>query len=137
MRSKIMAVAAGVLTAAGLGLAPSASAAPVEAQAPAASCFGAECNGLDPVAAGCVADSTVQDFAYSETDGVIEIRFSRTCGAEYARLVYSRPGARLQVTGGDGTVYTRTVPSGSTTVVSPMSSWIRNAVSGDTVYISW
>ncbi|MFE3760879.1 DUF2690 domain-containing protein [Streptomyces sp. NPDC059104] len=69
----------GVAAAAGDGH----EAAPLRASA---SCYGSTCDGQDPIAAGCNADATTAE-AVSTRAGRIELRYSRACGANWARLV--------------------------------------------------
>ncbi|MFC8231176.1 DUF2690 domain-containing protein [Streptomyces sp. NPDC057287] len=71
-------------------------------------CSGADCAGQDPEAMGCggrfagtVARATVGG-------GLVEVRYSRTCGAAWARIVQASPGDTVRITAGsseqDGTV---------------------------------
>ncbi|MFJ8883155.1 DUF2690 domain-containing protein [Streptomyces sp. NPDC102402] len=71
-------------------------------------CDGADCTGQDPEAMGCggrfadtVARATVGD-------GLVEVRYSRTCGAAWARITQASPGDTVRITSGpseqEGTV---------------------------------
>ncbi|WP_103760568.1 XRE family transcriptional regulator [Streptomyces sp. SM10] len=81
--------------------APSAGPASRASRLPAGvGCSGADCTGQDPEAMGCggrfadtVARATVGG-------GLVEVRWSKTCGATWARLTQASPGDTVRITSG-------------------------------------
>jgi hypothetical protein len=109
-------LAASLLTAATAGI---VLAAP--AHAATASCYAGSCTGLNPAATTCQYDAeTLLTGASGDTS--IELRYSPSCRATWARLTYSRGTGYIEVKNswgqyetasvdftGSGTVYTRMV----------------------------
>lgn len=84
MIKKLGAVVGGVALALGGALA----AAPA---AHAAGCHALSCNGVDPAAAGCAGDAyTVA--SVNTPQGLVELRYSPSCVANWARISNSSPG---------------------------------------------
>ncbi|MFJ8858249.1 XRE family transcriptional regulator [Streptomyces sp. NPDC102451] len=88
---------------------PSAAPATSASQLPAGvECSGADCTGQDPEAMGC--GGQFADTVARETvgGGLVEVRYSETCGAAWARITQASPGDTVKITGGsaeqDGTV---------------------------------
>ncbi|MEU9700781.1 DUF2690 domain-containing protein [Streptomyces sp. NPDC047981] len=66
-------------------------------------CAGAGCTGQDPEAMGCGGTfATTVSRAPVGFAGQIEVRFSRTCGAAWARVTGAAPGDTLHVTAAGG-----------------------------------
>ncbi|MEV5278745.1 DUF2690 domain-containing protein [Streptomyces sp. NPDC052811] len=66
-------------------------------------CAGASCTGQDPEAMGCT-DKLVTTVAGAKVGvSVVEVRYSKTCGAAWARLKQVTPGDRLQISAGSAT----------------------------------
>ncbi|MDX3061319.1 DUF2690 domain-containing protein [Streptomyces clavifer] len=71
-------------------------------------CSGASCTGRDPEAMGCGGQSadTVARATVGSTP--VEVRYSRTCGAAWARITQAAPGDTVRISAGrsgqDGTV---------------------------------
>ncbi|MFD7362408.1 DUF2690 domain-containing protein, partial [Streptomyces sp. NPDC059885] len=62
-------------------------------------CVGAGCAGQDPEAMGCGgAFATTVSRARVGTAGQVELRYSRTCGAAWARITGAGPGDTVTVT---------------------------------------
>ncbi|MGW7446643.1 DUF2690 domain-containing protein [Kitasatospora sp. NPDC054795] len=73
--------------------APTASAATSRVTA---GCYGSSCNGLDPVDMGCSPDAyTVESVA--STLGTIELRYSPSCRANWARISGASNGQEFYV----------------------------------------
>ncbi|MFF4184589.1 DUF2690 domain-containing protein [Streptomyces sp. NPDC001691] len=75
---------------------------------PGVKCVAASCTGQDPEAMGCT-DKLVQTVGSAKVGvSVVEVRYSRTCGAAWARLKQVAPGDRVQIsapgTAGDAVV---------------------------------
>lgn len=109
-------LAASLLLAATAGL---TLAAP--AHAATASCYASSCTGLDPAATTCQNDARTLLYGASG-DTSIELRYSPSCRATWARLTYSRGTGFIEVKNskgqyerasvtytGSGKVYTRMV----------------------------
>ncbi|MEU2792789.1 DUF2690 domain-containing protein [Streptomyces sp. NPDC007100] len=83
-------------------------------------CAGADCTGKDPEAMGCGgrnADSTARGTA---GNSLVEVRYSKVCGAAWARITGAAPGDEASIASGgrtetakagqDGDAYTAMVP---------------------------
>lgn len=57
----------------------------------AGGCYGASCNGLDPAAEGCSGDAYTAA-SVSTPQGFVELRYSRSCNANWARISNSSAG---------------------------------------------
>ncbi|MDT0543886.1 MULTISPECIES: helix-turn-helix domain-containing protein [Streptomyces] len=94
-------------------------------------CAGQECTGRDPEAMGCGGTYARTTASVTVGSAYVEVRYSKVCGAAWARITKGRPGDRLQVTaavqGGvparaengkvnaDGDAYTPMIAVGSST----------------------
>ncbi|NEA47782.1 XRE family transcriptional regulator [Streptomyces sp. SID10815] len=125
--------AAAALTAAGLtishyvsdghGGSPAAGGRAADAAAAARTdpvgCTQAGCTGKDPGAMGCARDG--QTLALDRNgDMVVELRYSRTCGAAWGRITYAKPKAVVDVNNSSGTAEATPVHWGND-VYSPMA----------------
>src|SRR3712207_3701458 len=64
------------------------AATPVAAQpSPQGSCYGAACDGFNPAQFGCDADGTTVR-SLDVPGGTIQLRYSRSCAANWARATY-------------------------------------------------
>ncbi len=93
-------------------------------------CSGDNCNGLDPIATGCVLDAITVKASIrgivSFRTGTIQLRFSPTCGTNWGRVLSSVGNAQLTVSiRRDDGLFFFTVGSG-TRLWSPMV-FARNA----------
>ncbi|WP_406085941.1 DUF2690 domain-containing protein [Kitasatospora purpeofusca] len=84
---------AAVATALGGLAAPTASAAPPRV---AAGCSGLSCFGLDPANTGCSADGYTVE-SVGSTKGTIELRYSPSCKANWARISGASAGQWFSV----------------------------------------
>ncbi|TMF45805.1 MAG: DUF2690 domain-containing protein [Chloroflexi bacterium] len=67
---------------------------------PRVTCSGDGCNGLDPEQAGCAADAytvKVSGGKVSFRTGYVELRYSPTCGTNWARVISTVGNAQLTV----------------------------------------
>ncbi|MEE1756127.1 XRE family transcriptional regulator [Streptomyces sp. SP18CS02] len=66
-------------------------------------CGGADCNGQDPETMGC--GGTLATTVASATVGAskVEVRYSKTCGAAWARITQAKAGDTVTITSGDVT----------------------------------
>ena len=62
----------------------------------AATCWGSGCYGLDPNAAGCGGDAYTAASAQT-SQGLVELRYSPSCNANWARISSSSPGTWFEV----------------------------------------
>ncbi|MFI2640359.1 DUF2690 domain-containing protein [Streptomyces sp. NPDC018610] len=82
-------------------------------------CTHAGCTGKDPGAMGCARDG--ETLALDRNgDMVIELRYSRTCGAAWGRITYAKPKAVVDVNNSSGTAEATPVHWGND-VYSPMA----------------
>ncbi|GAA5043924.1 helix-turn-helix domain-containing protein [Streptomyces similanensis] len=82
-------------------------------------CTQAGCTGKDPGAMGCARDG--QTLALDRNgDMVVELRYSRTCGAAWGRITYAKPKAVVDVNNSSGTAEATPVHWGND-VYSPMA----------------
>ncbi|MBO1419176.1 DUF2690 domain-containing protein, partial [Streptomyces sp. FH025] len=81
--------------------APTVLAAPPQ-PSPTATCDSASCSGLDPAGTPCRYDAKTT--AYKQAYGIlIELRFSPSCRAAWAKMTGSSADDRIQVFGKEGT----------------------------------
>ncbi|MGW2863243.1 DUF2690 domain-containing protein [Streptomyces sp. SDr-06] len=92
------------------------AAAPASA---ATSCYGSSCNGLDPNKTTCANDAKTVEVGNGS--GNIQLRYSPSCRAAWARLQTSRGPGSIEVNNDRGDRYTASVPrSGSVNVYTRM-----------------
>ncbi|MFJ6849470.1 XRE family transcriptional regulator [Streptomyces sp. NPDC091271] len=89
--------------------APSAEPGTSAPQLPAGvGCSGADCTGQDPEAMGCGGRFASTVARKTVGGGLVEVRYSETCGAAWARITQASPGDTVKITAGpserDGTV---------------------------------
>ncbi|MEU9064886.1 DUF2690 domain-containing protein [Streptomyces sp. NPDC048430] len=88
---------------------PSAAPGTSASQLPAGvECSGADCTGQDPEAMGCGGQFAGTVARETVGGGLVEVRYSETCGAAWARLTQASPGDTVKIAAGpseqDGTV---------------------------------
>lgn len=85
----------------------------------ASSCYASSCTGMNPANTTCQYDAeTVQTGA---GDGNIQLRYSPSCRAAWARLQWSRGSGYIQVKNSNGTSYTAPISgTGSVNVYTLM-----------------
>ncbi|MET9128442.1 helix-turn-helix domain-containing protein [Streptomyces antibioticus] len=83
-------------------------------------CGGSACTGQDAEEMGCSGDLVTT--ARSATVGavVVEVRYSRTCGAAWGRIVQATPGDSVRVTVGTTRQTARITTTGDTIAYTPM-----------------
>ncbi|MGW1815067.1 XRE family transcriptional regulator [Streptomyces sp. NPDC002125] len=71
-------------------------------------CTGADCTGQDPEAMGCGGQFAGTVARATVGGGLVEVRYSETCGAAWARITQASPGDTVRITAGpaeqEGTV---------------------------------
>ncbi|MCZ7458475.1 XRE family transcriptional regulator [Streptomyces sp. WMMC940] len=84
-------------------VAKSPSAAPTT-QAPelpaGVKCVGADCTGQDPENMGCGGQLATTASRATVGTAVVEVRYSRTCGAAWARITQATPGDQVRISAG-------------------------------------
>lgn len=80
---------------------PSASPSPIAPELPdGVRCSGADCTGKDPEDMGC-GDRFVRTAASVTVGGsLVEVRYSETCAAAWARITRATPGDTVRITAG-------------------------------------
>ncbi|WP_329301300.1 XRE family transcriptional regulator [Streptomyces sp. NBC_00659] len=88
---------------------PTASVSPRTVLPPGVKCSGAACAGKDPEKMGC--GGRLATTATSVTVGttLVEVRYSKTCGAAWARVARAAAGDRVEVSAGAGAKRTAVV----------------------------
>ncbi|MFJ2767424.1 DUF2690 domain-containing protein [Streptomyces sp. NPDC087300] len=83
---------------------PSATPSSSGADLPAGvECSGTDCAGKDPENMGCGGElAKTTSRATIGTKTVIEVRYSKVCGAAWARITQAAPGDEVEITGGGG-----------------------------------
>jgi len=97
------------------------SASPAPVLPAGVKCSGAGCTGKDPEAMGC--SGTRAQTATSVTVGttLVEVRYSKTCGAAWARITRAAQGDKVQVSARGAAGQTGTVgATGTTDAYTPM-----------------
>ncbi|WP_327691563.1 XRE family transcriptional regulator [Streptomyces sp. NBC_00461] len=67
---------------------------------PGPHCSGASCEGMSPMDMYCAASPTTLATRRTQTGAWLEVRYSRQCGASWARMWGARAGDRLRLTAG-------------------------------------
>ncbi|MFI2430464.1 DUF2690 domain-containing protein [Streptomyces sp. NPDC018693] len=83
--------------AAGTTRSPSPLASPSASLPPGVQCRDAGCNGKDAEAMGCSGDRVTTARSVTVRTTLVEVRYSRTCGAAWARITQAAPGDAVQV----------------------------------------
>ncbi|MFI1801933.1 DUF2690 domain-containing protein [Streptomyces sp. NPDC020379] len=85
----------------------------------ATSCYGSSCTGLDPSSTTCADDARTVEVGGGT--GEIQLRYSPSCRAAWARLQWSRGSGYIKVDNDNGDAYKATVTgSGKTNVFTLM-----------------
>ncbi|MEV6191727.1 DUF2690 domain-containing protein [Streptomyces sp. NPDC051920] len=76
---------------------PVVSASPRQALPSGVKCAGASCAGKDPESMGCSGGSATTATSVTVGGALVEVRYSETCGAAWARLTRAGAGDRVEV----------------------------------------
>ncbi|MFC5799620.1 XRE family transcriptional regulator [Streptomyces formicae] len=83
---------------------PAASPTAGDPQLPAGvECSGADCTGQDPENMGCGGEFAATVSKATVGTALVEVRYSRTCAAAWARITRAAPGDKVSITAGDAT----------------------------------
>ncbi|MFJ9740186.1 DUF2690 domain-containing protein [Streptomyces sp. NPDC101166] len=99
---------------------PSPSPAPAAPLPPGVLCFGAGCTGKDAEEAGCGGDLTATARSVTVGAVLLEVRYSRTCGAAWGRITPAVAGDVVRVTAGAIRYTGRVTAAGETVAYTPM-----------------
>lgn len=85
-------------------------------------CVGAGCTGKDAEAMGCTTDAGAVTTARTATVGttVVEVRYSKTCGAAWGRITAGVPGDSVQVSAGTAKESDSITAAGDAIAYTPM-----------------
>jgi hypothetical protein len=97
---------------------PSASADPTPP--PGVECDGAGCTGKDAEAMGCSGDRATTARSATVGTTVVEVRYSKTCGAAWGRITQAAQGDQVQVTVGTHKQTDAVTTVGDTIAYTPM-----------------
>ncbi|MGW0530738.1 XRE family transcriptional regulator [Streptomyces sp. NPDC003032] len=82
---------------------PSVAPTTSDAKLPAGvECSGADCAGKDPENMGCGGELATTTSRATVGKTLIEVRYSKTCGAAWARITQATPGDKVTITGSGG-----------------------------------
>ncbi|QQC90971.1 XRE family transcriptional regulator [Streptomyces alfalfae] len=82
------------------GAEPSKTPTSSEAELPAGvECSGADCAGKDPETMGCGGELAKTASRATVGKTLVEVRYSKTCGAAWARITQATPGDKVTITG--------------------------------------
>ncbi|MGV9879402.1 XRE family transcriptional regulator [Streptomyces sp. NPDC003006] len=82
---------------------PSVAPTTSDAKLPAGvECRGADCAGKDPENMGCGGELATTTSRATVGNTLIEVRYSKTCGAAWARITQATPGDKVTITGSGG-----------------------------------
>ncbi|GAA3297700.1 hypothetical protein GCM10020295_31230 [Streptomyces cinereospinus] len=87
---------------------------------PGVKCGGDSCTGKDAEAMGCTGDLVSTDRTATVGSTVVEVRYSRTCGAAWGRITQAAPGDEVQVTVGAVKKSGSLTAAGDTIAYTPM-----------------
>ncbi|MEU2428841.1 DUF2690 domain-containing protein [Streptomyces sp. NPDC007861] len=83
---------------------PAASPTVSDPQLPAGvKCSGADCTGQDPETMGCGGEFAATVSKTTVGTALVEVRYSRTCAAAWARITQAAPGDKVSITAGGAT----------------------------------
>ncbi|MEV6029157.1 DUF2690 domain-containing protein [Streptomyces sp. NPDC052036] len=86
-------------------------------------CGGADCTGKDPEKMGCGGTEARSTTTVTVGTTLVEVRYSRTCGAAWARITRAAPGDRVEVSAGGAPRQTGSVAGAADTdAYTPMVS---------------
>lgn len=83
-------------------------------------CFGAGCTGKDAEAMGCSGDLVTTAKSVTVGATLLEVRYSRTCGAAWGRITQAGPGDEVRVTVGAVRHTGSITTAGDTIAYTPM-----------------
>ncbi|WP_329186405.1 helix-turn-helix domain-containing protein [Streptomyces sp. NBC_01428] len=86
---------------------------------PGVKCAGAPCTGKDPENMGCGGELATTTTSVTVGTTLVEVRYSRTCGAAWARITRAAPGDRVDVSSGTAARQTGAVDA-DTDAYTPM-----------------
>ncbi|GAA3374598.1 hypothetical protein GCM10020367_39100 [Streptomyces sannanensis] len=72
-------------------------------------CAGADCAGQDPETMGCGGQFATTTSRVKVGAALVEVRYSKTCGAAWARITQATPGDKVTISGGAGAAQAGTV----------------------------
>jgi hypothetical protein len=88
---------------------------------PGVKCSGDACTGKDPEVMGCGGDLVTTAATATVGTAAVEVRYSKTCGAAWARVTQAAQGDEVQVSAGGENQQTGTVAgAGDTVAYTPM-----------------
>jgi hypothetical protein len=101
---------------------PSSSAGARPHLPPGVKCTGAACTGRDAESMGCTGDVVTTARSVTVGGTVLELRYSRTCGAAWGRVTQAARGDQVQVTVGSRSETGTITSAGDTIAYTPMSA---------------
>ncbi|MGV9343372.1 DUF2690 domain-containing protein [Streptomyces spiralis] len=99
---------------------PSPSVSTGAALPPGVKCDGAGCTGKDAEAMGCSGELVTTARSVTVGTAVVEVRYSKTCGAAWGRITQAAQGDQVQVTAGTRTETDKVTEPGDTIAYTPM-----------------
>ncbi|GAA2435217.1 helix-turn-helix domain-containing protein [Streptomyces glaucus] len=99
---------------------PSPSAGPSTALPAGVKCGGAACTGKDAEAMGCSGDLVTTARSATVGTTVVEVRYSRTCGAAWGRITGAAQGDEVEVSAGRAKQTGAVTDAGDTIAYTPM-----------------
>jgi hypothetical protein len=105
----------------GTGPSPSPTVSSEAALPPGVKCSGDACTGKDPEIMGCGGDLVTTAATATVGTAAVEVRYSKTCGAAWARVTQAAQGDEVQVSAGGKNAQTGRVADAADTVAyTPM-----------------
>jgi hypothetical protein len=101
---------------------PSSSAGARPHLPPGVKCTGAACTGRDAESMGCTGDVVTTARSVTVGGAVLELRYSRICGAAWGRITQAARGDRVQVVVGARSETGTITSAGDTIAYTPMSA---------------
>ncbi|MFF0158873.1 DUF2690 domain-containing protein [Streptomyces sp. NPDC005263] len=83
-------------------------------------CSGASCTGKDAESMGCSGDLVTTAKSLTVGASVVEVRYSKTCGAAWGRITQAAPGDEVRLTAGKTTKTGNITVAGDTIAYTPM-----------------
>ncbi|MEU0070894.1 DUF2690 domain-containing protein [Streptomyces sp. NPDC006332] len=87
---------------------------------PGVKCSGASCTGKDAESMGCSGDLVTTAKSLTVGASVVEVRYSKACGAAWGRITQAAPGDEVRLTAGKTTQSGNITVAGDTIAYTPM-----------------
>jgi hypothetical protein len=104
----------------GAGPSPSPTATPSKKLPPGVKCSGDQCTGKDAEDMGCGGDLVTTEQSVTVGTTLVEVRYSKICGAVWGRVTQAAQGDEVQISAGKARQTGSVTTAGDTIAYTPM-----------------